>query len=149
VASFVSVRHVLIEVDGARARARLNDEEAPRASARFWEALPIDTPLRQSRWSGNTTYAALPALRSEAEQRERTDVPAERPATFMCAGRLYVGMATGGIGLPYGEAQSRDIGLNTWTTEVAAFDGDYRELMAALRRIRRDGPKTLRITRAP
>ena len=142
------MKRIWVEVDGVRARARLDEETAPRATARLWESLPIETPLRQSRWSGNTTYAALPGLRSEAEQRERTDVPAERPATFMCAGRLYVGMATGGIGLPYGEAQSRDVGLNTWTTEVAAFEGDYAGLIAALARVRQEGVKTVRITRA-
>jgi hypothetical protein len=143
------MKRIWIDVDGVRASARLLESEAPRAAARLWAALPIDTPLRQSRWSGNSTYAAVPELRSEADQPERTDVPAESPATFMCPGHVYAGAATGGVGLPYGEAQSRDIGLNTWITEVAALEGDHAALLAALARVRRDGAKRLRITRAP
>jgi hypothetical protein len=142
------MKRILVEIDGTRATARLHEADAPRAVARFWAALPIDTPLRQSRWSGNSTFAAIPALRAEDEQRDRTDVPAERPATFMCPGRLYAGAATGGIGLPYGEAQSRDFGLNTWITEIAEFDGDHAALLTVLARIRRDGAKRMRITRA-
>jgi hypothetical protein len=142
------MKRIWIEVDGTRATARLFEADAPRAVARFWAVLPIEAPLRQSRWSGNSTFAAIPALRAEDEQRDRTDVPAERPATFMCRGRIYAGAATGGIGVPYGEAQSRDFGLNTWISEIAEFDGDHAALIATLARIRRDGAKRMRITRA-
>jgi hypothetical protein len=139
-------RTIVVDVDGLRITARLL-EDAPRMAERLWSALPVETALRQSRWSGESTYASIPELAAPEDQRERTEIPAEHPATFMYPGRMYAGAATGGIGLPYGEAQSRDAGLNTWITEVAELVGDHTAFLAMLARVRREGRKTLRITR--
>jgi hypothetical protein len=141
------MRRIVIDVDGTRVEGLLH-EDAPRAAGRLWRSLPIEAELRQSRWSGESTYVAVPALLAPEEQPERTDVPVERPATFMLPGRIYAGAATGGLGLPYGEAQSRDVGLNTWITEVGQLVDDHAALLDALARVRQEGPKRLRITRA-
>jgi hypothetical protein len=130
-------------------RARLFAADAPRAVARFAEALPLAEPLRQSRWSGNSTFVSMPRVRDADLQAERTAIPPERPATFMTPGRLYLGLATGGLGLPYGEAQSRDVGVNTWLVELGELEGDVGPFLERLRRVRREGATRLRITPLP
>lgn len=141
------MRRIRLRLPDATVEARLLDDLAPRTCERLWAVLPLTVTLRNSRWSGESTYAGVPALREVSHQASRTHLPLENPATFMCPGRLYVGAFTGGLGLPYGQAQSRDVGLNTWITEAAATLGDDRAFIAALARVRRAGATELTIER--
>jgi Protein of unknown function (DUF3830) len=135
-------RHIEVEVGGARARAILHDREAPVTAEALWEALPIEGDLLQSRWSGETTFAVVDALR-------RPDLPLENRATFMCPGTIHVGATKGNLGIPYGQAQSRDLGGdNTWGTVVASFVGDAEPLLAVLRTLVETGATPVRLTRA-
>jgi hypothetical protein len=136
---------IQLAVGQAQAIARLYSDAAPRTAALFMAALPVAGVLRQSRWSGPTTFVLIPALRTSILPQQRTTFPEERAATFMCPGRIYVNSA--GLGLPYGAAQSRDVGLNTWLVELGELEGDYGPFLSALRRVRRDGARPLTITR--
>jgi Protein of unknown function (DUF3830) len=131
---------IVIEVDGVAAIARLHVDGAPAACRRLVQALPISTTLRHSRWSGETTYTQLASLIDTALQRESSAVPAERPASIMCAATVHYGPARGNIGLPYGQAQSRAIGgANTWGVHLATIEGDLAPYLRALASVRRRG----------
>jgi hypothetical protein len=130
-----------IEVGGVIALARLHVEDAPAATRRFVAALPFEGALRQSRWSGETTYVHDPTLVDLALQRDSRAIPSERPRSIMCAGDIHYGPARGNIGLAYGQAQSRAIGgENTWGVHVATVERGLEELVGALRTIRVRGP---------
>ena len=141
------MRRIRLRLPDASVEARLLEDAAPRASERLWRALPLRVQLRSSRWSGETTFASAPILSDPADQASRVHVPRENARTFMLPGHLYTGAFTGGIGLAYGEAQSRDVGLNTWTTDVAEFVGDSAAFLSALARVRRAGATDLLIER--
>lgn len=137
---------IVIEVDGVAAIARLHTDGAPAACRRLLAALPIATALRHSRWSGETTYAQLPSLVDQVLQRDSSAVPAERPASIMCAATVHYGPARGNLGLPYGQAQSRAIGgRNTWGIHVATVEGDLGPYLRALGAVRRRGSVALAI----
>lgn len=137
---------IFIEVDGIAAIARLHVDSAPAVCRRLVEALPISTALRHSRWSGETTYAHLPSLVDPRLQRDSSAVPAERPASIMCAATVHYGPARGNLGLPYGQAQSRAIGGgNTWGVHVATVEGDLGPYLRALGSVRRRGSVALAI----
>ena len=137
---------IVIEVDGVATIARLHVDGAPAACRRLVEALPIATALRHSRWSGETTYVHLPSLVEQGLQRDSSAVPAERPASIMCAATVHYGPARGNLGLPYGQAQSRAIGGgNTWGVHVATVEGDLGPYLRALSSVRRRGSVPLAI----
>lgn len=135
-------REIVLEARGARVIARLEEELAPEAAERLWSAFPIRTDLLQSRWSGETTYAVVPELCDPG-------LAVENPATFMCPGTVHLAPSKGNLGLPYGQAQSRDLGGDsTWGTHVATLVGDTRAFFAVLRAIVREGANELTITRS-
>ena len=139
---------VAIRVGETTARARLLREEAPRATARLLAALPIDGLLRHSRWSGEATYASFPDLVDVSLQADGWSLPVEQPASIMALGTLHYGPAKGNLGLPYGQAQSRAMGVgNTWGVHVATVEcADLGPYLEALRNVRRQGavPFTIR-----
>ena len=131
---------LVIEVEGVRALARLHVAEAPVASRRLLAALPLECELRQSRWSGETTYFQHPSLVDTGLQRDSRTAPAERPTSIMCPGTVHYGPARGNIGIAYGQSQSRAIGgQNTWGVHVGTIERGLGELLAALRSIRGRG----------
>jgi hypothetical protein len=132
---------IIVVVGDVRARLRLMRAEAPRASDRLLAALPIQGQLRQSRWSGETTYASFPELVDLELQADGGAMPVEHPASIMPPGTIHYGPAKGNLGLAYGYAQSRAFGgANTWGIHVATVEpADLEPYIAALRKIRRDG----------
>ena len=134
-------REIVLRVRGVEVIARLEEELAPEGSRRLWEALPIRADLLQSRWSGATTYAFVPELCDPG-------LAVENAATFMYPGTVNLGPSKGNLGLPYGQAQSRDLGGdNTWGTHVATLVGDTGPFFAVLRAIVREGATELNISR--
>ena len=141
------MRRIALRLPGIEVRARLHEAAAPRMTSRVWDLLPLRVRLRSSRWSGESTFASVAGLVDRELQPTRTSLPRENPATFMSPGKLYVGAATGGFGLPYGEAQSRDFGSNTWMISVATIESDLDDFIAELATVRRVGELELDVTR--
>lgn len=140
------MRRIALRLPRSDVFARLN-ELAPRTTRRLWELLPLRITLRSSRWSGESTFASVAGLIDRDLQPSRTSLPGESPSTFMSPGRLYVGAATGGFGLPYGEAQSRDFGANTWMIHVATIEPEMDAFLAELATIRHAGELALVVRR--
>jgi hypothetical protein len=144
------VTRVTITVGDVVAVARLLDDEAPRAVRRLLSALPIEGRLRQSRWSGETTYASFAELVDLSLQASGDQPPLESPASIMCSGTLHYGPAKGNLGFAYGQAQSRAVGgANTWGIHVATVEEELGRYLAALRGVRRGGAMDFAIAAHP
>jgi len=131
-------RRIVLSAGGVTTVARLEHELAPRTAALLLRLLPITATLRQSRWSGESTWVKMPEFLD-------ADIPLENPSTFMCAGTVHLTPSKGYFGLPYGQAQSRHEGVNTWDNVVGNLEDGSEEFLAVLRSIRRTGAVELTI----
>jgi hypothetical protein len=134
------VRRIVLSAGGVEATAHLEVDLAPRTAELLWRLLPLRATLRQSRWSGETTWVRLPEFVDES-------IPLENPATFMCPGTVHLTPSKGYLGLPYGQAQSRHEGENTWDNVVGLLDEGAEAFLEALRSIRSTGAVELTIRR--
>ena len=129
-----------ITIDGETTVARLHEEAAPNAVARFWEALPIDETLRHVRWSGMASYVLVDSLRDEA-------IPLENRVSFYQPGAIYLRPEHGEIAFSYGQAQARDVRGNHWAAHIATVEGDTAGYLEAIARTKRSGARAITIKR--
>jgi hypothetical protein len=133
-------KFIAITIDGETTVARLHEEAAPTAVARFWEALPIEQTLRHVRWSGMASYVLVDALRDEA-------IPLENRVSFYQPGAICLRPEHGEVAFSYGQAQARDHRGNNWAAHIATVEGDTAGYMAAIARTKRGGARPITITR--
>jgi hypothetical protein len=129
-----------ITIDGETTVARLHEEAAPNAVARFWEALPIDETLRHVRWSGMASYVLVDSLRDEA-------IPLENRVSFYQPGAICLRPEHGEIAFSYGQAQARDVRGNHWAAHIATVEGDTAGYLKAIARTKRGGARAITIKR--
>jgi hypothetical protein len=133
-------KFIEITIDGETTVARLHEEAAPNAAARFWEALPIDETLRHVRWSGMASYVLVGSLRDES-------IPLENRVSFYQPGAICLRPEHGEIAFSYGQAQARDVRGNHWAAHIATVEGDMAGYLEAIARTKRGGARAITIKR--
>lgn len=116
--------------------ARVHEEDAPNASARFRAALPINATLRHVRWSGEAGYVLVDGLRDHT-------LDVENQMSFFCRGTIGYRPEHGEIAIAYGSAQARDWWGVGWATKIAEIEGDADAFLELVKSTQRTGRKEL------
>lgn len=123
------MRTIEIEAGDARARLRLLDDRAPRATAALWETLPIEGDLTHARWAGAACWVKV-------DRAPLTDVKdVESQVSSIYKGTLVLRPNPAGraeLYLSYGQAESRHERGRTYVTPLAQVEGDGTSLFEAL-----------------
>lgn len=119
---------VSIDVDGVIGGATLFHETAPWAVEKLWDAMPIEWPLRQARWSGEQTYMKLDNLADPS-------APVENQVSLCSRGQIVFRPERGMLSITYGRAQLRDQPshhphINGWGILVGIVDENVDEFLA-------------------
>lgn len=133
-------KRIALSIDGVTATAVLHEDRAPKASERFWNALPMEETLRHVRWSGNAGYFLSAALRDPA-------FPLENRCSMYAPGTINFRPEHGEVAIAYGEAQARDWNGNAWATRVATFEGDAKAFLEAVASTQHAGKRRLVLRR--
>ena len=134
-------RRIRINVDGVEVVAELYDDLSPKATAAFWDSLPIDKPLVPAKWSGRACFFQP----DEGPMREVTDL--EHPVTSIYPGTLVMRPRGTELLLSYGEAEYRWAVGNDYVSRIAKVIENRAELIKMLERTHDEGDKRIRITR--
>lgn len=132
------MKKIAIELDGVTAEAELLEGNAPRATAAFWNALPIETKITHSIWSGRAcgfSVAALAALDG-----------LEHAVCSIYPGTL-VARSDGEVLISYGAAECRSALGVEYATRIARLVGNTPAMLAQLARMHDEGDKTIRVRR--
>jgi len=134
-------KRVRITLDGVAAVARLHEDVAPRAVARFWAALPLEDRLRHVRWSGDAGYFINRQLADPT-------MPIENPVTFYPPGGLMFRREHGEFAFSYGQAQARDhTHIADWACHLATLEDNAAAFLDKVRATAAEGGKPIRIVR--
>ena len=133
-------RRVAFEVEGVRAEAELEEDLSPRATAAFWDALPLKTTLMHAKWSGETCFFRPgPGLAGITEL--------ENPVTSIYPGTLVMRPRGTEALMAYGIGEYR-WGIGTdYTTRLARLIDNKTAFLDKLSEVHFDGEKEISITR--
>lgn len=134
-------RRIVFEVEGVKAVAELQEDLSPKATAAFWDALPIDTKLMHAKWSGEVSFFRPgPGLAKITEL--------ENPVCSIYPGTLVMRPNGTEALMAYGVGEYRwGIGVD-YTTRIARIVENAQPFLAVLRRMHDEGEKQIRVTRA-
>jgi hypothetical protein len=133
-------RQIEIVIDDVTAVARLHDEQAPRATAQLWDALPIEATLRHLRWGGMAGFILVDALADET-------LPLENRVSFCQPATIALRPEHGELAFSYGQAQARDVTGSHWASSVATVEENVEPYLEAVRRTKRGGARRMVIRR--
>jgi hypothetical protein len=133
-------RYIDIQIQDARGRIRLLDDEAPRTAQAIWDLLPIEDKTIAVRWSGN-------AWRSDRDYALSFDSVENRPE-FLQAGEIAYYPRLQKLCFAYGTAQWRGpAGEIRDMTLFGRVDQGLGELVAASERAHVEGSADCLLTR--
>ncbi len=133
-------KRIELELDGVKATAVLQEDQAPRTVERLWGALPIDETMRHVRWSGSAGYILAPALRDPG-------FPLENRVSIYIPGTINYRPEHGEVAISYGPAQARDGNGIAWATHAATLEGDASAFLSVVASMQHVGKKRLVIRR--
>lgn len=133
------MKRVEIEVDGVVAEAELLEENAPRTTAVFWDALPITTRLTHTIWSGRACGFSV--------ERLRTVDALEHGVCSIYPGTLIARPDMGEVLLSYGAAEYRSALGVQYGTRIARLVRNQAAMLTVLDRMHDEGDKTVSIRR--
>jgi len=133
------MRRVVVEFDGKAFDAVLFDEQAPILCNNIWEALPLEGPATNTKWSGE--MLRLWVQIREPEERENVTV-LHNPGDILYLHRWN------GLRFVYGQAQMRGPGGPHPTPLVGRVLDGVAELAALAKRVEWEGAQTIRVRRA-
>ena len=134
------MKKIEIEIDGVVAVAELLEEMAPRATAVFWDSVPLVTRMTYSKWSGRACGFTLNSLES-----------AQGPEHAVCSiypGTLVARPDKGEVLLSYGAAEYRSALGVGYCTRIGKLVSNQHAMLAVLARMHDEGDKTVKIQRA-
>ena len=134
------MKRIAIEVEGVTAEAELLEDNAPRAAAALWEALPLTARLSHAKWSGRACYWLMPGLKSAGAP--------EHPVCSIYPGTLLAWPEMGEVLLSYGAAECRSTLGVEYGSRVGRLVDNGDALLAVLARMHDEGDKTIAIRRA-
>lgn len=134
-------KRIRITLDGVEVVARLHEEAAPIAVARFWAVLPVEATMRHFRWGGESAYILIRKIADH-------DQPIENPISIYPPGTIGFRPEHGEMAFSYGQSQARDhVRTATWATHLATLEGDTRPFLAKLAATCAEGGKPVRLER--
>ena len=134
------MKKVEIEVDGVVAEAELAEDQAPRATAAFWDALPVTARLTHTKWSGRATTFTVERLRSVTVH--------EHGVCSIYPGTLIAAPDRGEVLFGYGAAEYRSVLGVEYGTRIARLVRNQAALLEVLARMHDEGDKSITIRRA-
>jgi len=137
----MAARRIRINVDGVEAIAELQEESSPKATAAFWEALPIDKTLVPAKWSGRACFIHPGAGPLNAVE------TLENPVTSIYPGYIVMRPRGSEVLISYGESEYRWAVGTDYVTRLAKIVENGAALQAMLERTHDEGDKHITITR--
>jgi hypothetical protein len=138
----MAARCIKLNVDGVEATAELCEELSPRATAAFWEALPIEKTLVAAKWSGRACFI------HPDDGPLRSIEALENPVTSIYPGYIVMRPRGTEVLISYGESEYRWATGTDYVTRLAKIVENAAPFLAVLARTHDEGDKHLTITRA-
>jgi hypothetical protein len=135
-------RRIKLNVDGVEATAELCDDLSPKATAAFWEALPIEKTLVAAKWSGRACFI------HPGEGPLRSVEALENPVTSIYPGYIVMRPRGTEVLMSYGEAEYRWAIGTDYVTRIARVVENQAAFLARLARTHDEGDTQITITRA-
>jgi len=137
----MAARRIRINVDGVEAVAELQEDLSPRATAAFWESLPINKPLVAAKWSGRACFI------HPAAEPLRAIETLENPVTSIYPGTIVMRPRGSEELISYGESEYRWAVGTDYVTRLAKIVENRGPLIEMLARTHDEGDKHITITR--
>ena len=134
-------RRIKLNVDGVEAVAELCEELSPKATAAFWEALPIEKTLVAAKWSGRACFI------HPGEGPLRAVETLENPVTSIYPGTIVMRPRGSEVLISYGESEYRWAIGTDYVTRIAKVVDNRAAFLAMLARTHDEGDKHIAITR--
>jgi len=137
----MAARRIRLNVDGVEAIAELQEDLSPKATAAFWEALPLDKTLVPAKWSGRACFI------HPGEGPLRAVEQLEHPVTSIYPGTIVMRPRGTEVLISYGESEYRWAIGTDYVTRLAKIVENRAAFLAMLARTHDEGDKHIRITR--
>jgi hypothetical protein len=140
-------RQITVSVDGTEATFSLLDEWAPKSTAALWQSLPLSTRIRHGKLSGEACFLDI-------SQGPLLGLPGdpELPVTSIYRGYLVLTvhpeLGAAELLISYGTAEYRWPTGRRYVTPVGVVESGGDALFDVLRRMFREGEKSIEIRRA-
>jgi hypothetical protein len=135
-------RRIRLSVDGVEAIAELHEDIAPKATAAFWEALPLDRDLVPAKWSGRACFIHPGQGPMNAVQE------LENPVTSIYPGTIVMRPRGSEVLISYGEAEYRWAIGTDYVSRLAKIVENRAAFLDVLSRTHDEGAKRITISRA-
>jgi hypothetical protein len=140
-------RSITVNVDGAEARFSLLDEWAPKSTEAVWLSLPLTTRIRHGKLSGEACFLDI----KDGPLLELPGDP-ELPVTSIYKGYLVLTvhpeLGAAELLISYGTAEYRWPTGRRYVTPVGVVESGADALFDVLRRMFREGEKSIEIRQA-
>jgi hypothetical protein len=133
------MKKIEIELDGVVAVAELLEDVASRATAAFWDSLPLETRMTHSKWSGRACGFTLKSLASAQGL--------EHAVCSIYPGTLVARPDKGEVLLSYGAAEYRSALGVEYCTRIGKLVSNQHAMLGVLARMHDEGDKTVKIRR--
>lgn len=131
------MKRIEIEIDGVTGEAELLEDYAPKTTAAFWNALPLEARLTHHKWSGRACGFTLQPLRS-VDGLEH-GVCSIYPGTFIARPDRAEVLVS------YGPAEYRSVLGVEYGTRLAQLVRNQAAVLAVLARMHDEGDKTIKV----
>ena len=137
----MAARRIRLNVDGVEAIAELQENLSPKATAAFWEALPIEKTLVAAKWSGRACFI------HPGEGPLRAIESLENPVTSIYPGTIVMRPRGSEVLISYGESEYRWAVGTDYVTRIAKVVENRTAFLDMLARTHDEGDKQITITR--